>query len=270
MQASTKKPKSIKTFIDDLADSFGASSREAIEEIGAVGIFLLDALKNAPFLLKNSHLIFEQMLRIGVNSLNVVFLASIFIGAVTVWQEQYLIGDYIPKTYIGTALVKALFTDLGPVLIALVLTGRIGAKLAAEIGTMKVTEQLDAMICLSLNPYSYLISPRIFAGFIMTPFLMIFSFFFAVLSAQIIATLSLQLSPTIFYNSMRYMFRTQDVLIGIVKGFVFGGSIALSGCYYGFFTRGGAVGVGESTKRAVVAASILILFFNVVINLMMM
>jgi phospholipid/cholesterol/gamma-HCH transport system permease protein len=266
----TKRPQSVKEVLDDLADSFGASAREAVEQFGSVGLFLIEALQAVPAMLRKSHLLFEQMMRIGVNSLSIVFLASIFIGAVSVWQAQYLIGDYFPKTYIGTALVKVLFTDLGPVLIALVLTGRIGAKLAAELGTMRVTEQLDAMVCLSLNPFSYLLSPRILAGFLMTPFLMVFAFFFAVLSAQLLTTFALGVSAPLFYNAMRYLFRTQDALIGMVKGFVFGGSIALSGCYYGFYTRGGAVGVGESTKKAVVAASILILFFNVVIDLIMM
>jgi phospholipid/cholesterol/gamma-HCH transport system permease protein len=99
---------------------------------------------------------------------------------------------------------------------------------------------------------------------------MVFSFFFAVLSAQLLTTLSLGVNAAMFYNAMRLLFRTQDIMIGIVKGFVFGGSIAVCGCYFGFFTRGGAVGVGEATKNAVVGASILILFFNVVVNLIMM
>ena len=267
---ATKKPQSPRQVLDDIADSFGASAREGIENFGAIGMFFLEALQSVPSSLKKSNLVMEQMVRIGVNSLSIVFLASMFIGAVTVWQAQYLIGDYFPKTYIATALGKALFTDLGPVLIALVLTGRIGAKLAAELGTMKVTEQLDAMVCLSLNPFSYLLAPRILAGFLMTPFLMIFSFFFAVLSAQLLTTFALGVNTMSFYNAMRLLFRTQDIMIGIVKGFVFGGSIAVCGCYFGYFTRGGAVGVGEATKKAVVLASILILFFNVVVNFIMM
>jgi phospholipid/cholesterol/gamma-HCH transport system permease protein len=265
-----KRPKTLKGVFDDLADSFGSSAREAIEKCGSIGLFFIEALRAIPSTLVKSHLLFEQMMRIGVNSLPIVFLSSVFIGAVSVWQAQYLIGDYIPKTYIGTALGKALFTDLGPVLIALVLTGRIGAKLASELGTMKVTEQIDAMVCLSLNPFTYLLTPRIVAGFLMTPFLMVFSFFFAVFSAQLLTTNVLGVGTMTFYNSMRYLFRTQDVLIGLVKAFVFGGSIALSGCYFGYFTRGGAVGVGEATKKAVVASSILVLFFNVVVNLIMM
>jgi phospholipid/cholesterol/gamma-HCH transport system permease protein len=265
-----KRPKNPGQVLNDIADSFGSAARESVEQLGAIGLFFLTVLQAVPASMKKYGLVLEQMVRIGVNSLSIVFLSSVFIGAVSVWQAQYLIGDYFPKNYIATALGKALFTDLGPVLISLVLTGRIGAKLAAELGTMKVTEQLDAMECLSLNPFSYLLAPRILAGFLMTPFLMIFTFFFSVFSAQLLTTLAMDVNPLSFYNAMRYLFRTKDVVIGIVKGFVFGGGIALAGCYYGYFTRGGAVGVGESTKKAVVGASILILFFNVVINFIFM
>ena len=257
-------------FFDDLALAFGASAREAVEQFGSISLFMLRNIVSLPASFAKYHLIVEQMARIGVNSIFIVFLTATFIGGVTVWQEKYIVGDIFPITYLGTALGKAIFTDLGPVLTALVLTGRIGAKLAAELGTMKVTEQIDAMVCLSLDPFPYLLTPRILTGFLMTPVLMIFSFFFSIVSAQIIAWIALDLNPLTFYNSMRYMFRTQDVVIGIVKAFVFGGGIALSGCYYGFLTRGGAVGVGESTKKAVVAAAILILFSNVIINLMLM
>ena len=257
-------------FFDDIALAFGTSARESLEQFGAISLFFLRSIRSLPATFLKYHLITEQMLRIGVNSLFIVFLTSIFIGAVTVWQEKYLIGDIFPLTYVGTALGKALFTDLGPVLTALVLTGRIGAKLATEIGCMKVTEQIDAMICLSLDPYPYLLTPRILTGFLMTPFLMIFSFSFSILSAQMIAWVALGLNPETFYNGMRLMFRTHDVVIGIVKAFVFGGGIALTGCYYGYLTQGGAVGVGKATKNAVVAAATLILFSNVLINLILM
>jgi phospholipid/cholesterol/gamma-HCH transport system permease protein len=257
-------------FFDDIAIAFGASAREAVTQFGSICLFFLRSVASLPASFRKYHLIVEQMMRIGVNSVFIVFLTATFIGAVTVWQEKYIVGDIIPLTYLGMALGKALFTDLGPVLTALVLTGRIGAKLSAELGIMKVTEQIDAMECLSLDPYPYLLTPRILSGFLMTPVLMIFSFFFSILSAQMIAWFALDIQPATFYNSMRYMFRTNDVVIGIVKAFVFGGGIALSGCYFGFLTRGGAVGVGMATKSAVVAAATFILFSNVIVNLILM
>jgi phospholipid/cholesterol/gamma-HCH transport system permease protein len=266
----TPLPNSLSRVFDDIAIAFGKSARESLEQFGAISLFFLRGLQSLPASFAKYHLITEQMLRIGVNSLFIVFLTSTFIGAVAVWQAKYIIGDIIPLSYVGMALGKAIFTDLGPVLTALVLTGRIGAKLATELGCMKVTEQIDAMICLSLDPYPYLLTPRILTGFLMTPVLMVFSFFFSIISAQMIAWAALGLPATTFYNSMTLLFRTNDVLIGIVKGFVFGGGIALTGCYYGFFTHGGAVGVGQATKNAVVAAATIILFSNVIINLIMM
>jgi len=259
-----------RNIFDDIALSFGSASRVAVEEFGSISLFFLRSLSAVPASVKKYHLIFEQMMRIGVSSLSIVFLAATFIGGVSVYQYKYLADGIIPLTYLGMGFAKAVFTDLGPVLMALVLTGRIAAKLAAELGTMKVTEQLDAMICLSLDPYVYLLTPRILAGFLMTPVLIVFTFIFATVAAQIISWVAFNLNPYTFYNSMRYMFKTRDIIIGIVKGFVFGGGMAVAGCYYGYLTRGGAIGVGEATKKAVVAASILILFTNVVINLVLM
>jgi phospholipid/cholesterol/gamma-HCH transport system permease protein len=172
-----QKPLLARNVFNDIALSFGSASRVAVEEFGSISLFFLRSLSAVPASVKKYHLIFEQMMRIGVNSISIVFLAATFIGGVCVFQFKYLAGDFIPLTYLGFGITKAIFTDLGPVLMALVLTGRIGAKLAAELGTMKVTEQIDAMICLSLDPYAYLLTPRILAGFLMTPVLIIFTFF---------------------------------------------------------------------------------------------
>jgi len=264
------KPLSLAAVPNEIARSFGAASRYAVEDFGAICLFFLRSVHSLPASAKKYHLIFEQMMRIGVGSMSIVFLAATFIGGLSVFQYKALAGSTIPMSYLGMGFAKAVFTDLGPVLMALVLTGRIGAKLAAELGTMKVTEQIDAMICLSLDPYPYLLTPRILAGFLMTPVLIVFTFFFSTISAQVLAWAAFDLNPHTFYNSMRLMFKSRDIVIGIVKGFVFGGGIALAGCYYGYLTRGGAIGVGEATKKAVVAASILILVTNVIINLILM
>lgn len=251
--------------IDDIAVQFGTATRESIEFLGAISIFFWRILRELPRALLKYHLIIEQMMRMGVESIPIVFLTSIFIGAVTAWQAQYLFANVIPLTFLGFAAGKAILVDLGPVFSALVITGRIGAKLAAELGTMRVNEQIDAMDCLSLDPYLYLLLPRLMAGFIMMPVLFIFTSFFALVSAQIVATVGLGLSPYAFYNSIKMLFNMKDLVVGLVKAFVFGGVIALSGCYYGFFTTGGAVGVGESTKKAVVGASVLILVTNLLV-----
>jgi len=209
-------------------------------------------------------------MQLGVYSLPIVLLASIFTGFIAAWQVYYRAGDVVSLNYLGFVVLKVVLSELGPTLIGLVLAGRVGAKLAAEVGTMRVNEQIDAMLCLSLNPINYIISPRVITGFVMTPMLFIFGSVAAIVSAQVLATLALNLHPYTFYNSMHIMFSMDNVYMGLVKSIVFGGLTALSGCYFGFYTTGGAVGVGASTRRAVVAASILILISNLIISQLMM
>jgi phospholipid/cholesterol/gamma-HCH transport system permease protein len=212
------------------------------------------------------HLILEQSMLIGVKSLPIVLFASIFTGFIATWQVKYLAGDFVGLGYLGTLVIRVVLIELGPTLIGLVLAGRIGAKLAAEVGTMRVSEQIDAMTILALDPISYIISPRVMAGFLMVPVLFVFGSIAAIVSAQVLATLALELHVYTFYNSMKLLFRVRDVVIGLVKSCSFGGIIALCGCYFGYFTTGGAVGVGASTRKAVVAASILILIVNLIIT----
>jgi phospholipid/cholesterol/gamma-HCH transport system permease protein len=255
-----------KPFLPDrLAASFGASAREAVELVGAIFVFYIKMLKALPASLTRPHLLMEQMLILGVQSIPIVLLTSVFVGSISAWQVQYIFGDAVPLTYLGAGVGKAVFTELGPVLTALVITGRIGAKLAAELGTMKVTEQVDAMVCLSLDPYAYLLTPRLAASCVMVPVLTIFAVALAIVSAQVIADMFLGLSFAAFYKGVRLLFKTQDVVLCLAKAFVFGMVISLSGCYYGFHAKGGAVGVGAYTKKAVVAAMVMVLISNLIL-----
>lgn len=165
------------SIINRVAETIGRLTREAIEQFGAISIFFYKILLAFPATLRRFHLVVEQMMSLGVSSIPIVFLVSLFVGAISAWQVQYLFADAIPLTYLGAAVGKAVFTELGPVLTAIVITGRVGAKLAAELGTMRVTEQIDALTCLSLDPYSYLLAPRMIAGVIMLPILTIFFHF---------------------------------------------------------------------------------------------
>jgi phospholipid/cholesterol/gamma-HCH transport system permease protein len=253
------------TPLDGLAESIGAGTRRSLRKVGEAGGFTGRILLAAPSAVLKFHLIVEQMMLMGVNTIPVVLLTSVFVGTISAWQAHYLFAGVIPSTYLGTAVGKAVFTELGPVLTALVVTGRVGAKLAAELGTMRVTEQMDAMVTLSLDPYRYLLAPRLLAGAVMTPVLTIFSAFFAILSAQLLSQVTMGLYPSAFYHGLRLFFKVTDVEICLVKSFIFGTIIALCGCYFGFMARGGAVGVGEATKRAVVAAMVLILIANLIV-----
>lgn len=252
----------IKETLDNLAFGIGDKAVQGITDIGSMSRFFFHSLICRP----KYSLVIEQLVSIGLKSLFIVLLASIFTGFISTWQVQYLAGDMGGLDMLGILVLKAVLTELGPTLIGLVLAGRIGAKVAAEVGTMRITEQIDAMTCLSLNPMKYFIGPRIIAGIIMTPVLFIYGSVAAIMSSQFLATVALGLEPGVFYNSMKPMYQHSDLLMGLVKSTIFGGITALTGCYFGFFTTGGAVGVGTSTRNAVVSASILILFFNLVIS----
>ncbi|MBD3391853.1 MAG: hypothetical protein GF418_07335 [Chitinivibrionales bacterium] len=252
----------LKRGFDEIAESFGAGARESFERLGSMSLLLFRSFTAR----QRFSFIVEQMVLIGVRSLGIVLLASTFVGFIATWQVKYLAGDVFGLRYLGTLVIRVTLTELGPTLIGLVLAGRIAAKLAAEVGTMRVTEQIDAMTCLSLDPLGYVISPRVIAGFTMVPVLFVFGCIAAIVSAQILGTTALGVPVYTFYNSMRLLFRMRDVAIGLFKSFAFGGLITLSGCYFGYFATGGAVGVGEAVRKAVVAASILILIFNLIIS----
>jgi phospholipid/cholesterol/gamma-HCH transport system permease protein len=255
-----------KSTIFTISVSIGKFIVEGIAEFGQMMEFLAKGLLAKPKI----SVVVEQLTIIGVRSIPIVLLASVFTGFIATWQVHYLAQDLIGLQYLGTMVVKVVLSELGPTLIGLVLAGRIGAKVAAEVGTMRVTEQLDALTCLSLNPIKYIISPRIIAAFIMTPAMFIYGSLAAIVSSQMIATLAFELHPGTFYNSMRLMFDMNDVYMGLVKSFVFGGITGLTGCYYGFTTTGGAAGVGASTRNAVVSASVMILAANLMISQVMM
>lgn len=207
-------------------------------------------------------LLMAQMLAVGVQSLPLVVLVSVFTGAVSTWQAAYQFEGYVPMRYLGGAVGKAILLELGPVLTALVMTGRVGASMAAELGTMRVTEQIDALEVMGIDPTRYLVMPRIVSGFLMLPVLVLFANFVAIMGALAVAVFFVDISGDIFLNGFRLLFRNADLVAGLLKAAIFGLIIATIGCYQGFNTRGGAEGVGRSTTGAVVVASVLILISN--------
>ena len=230
-----------------------------------MAIMVKNLVINLPAAFGHIRLVFEQMLVMGVNSLPLVIFTSIFTGGVSAVQAAYQFSDYVPMRYLGTAVGKAVVIELGPVLTALVVAGRVGAGIAAELGTMKVTEQIDAMETLALDPIKYLVVPRFVAGFFMVPILVIFADFVAVLGGLAVSVFFLKLSSYTFLNGLRMFFHLTDIFGGLVKAFVFGSIISIIGCYQGFRTEGGAEGVGRSTTRAVVLSSVLILVSDYII-----
>jgi len=211
-------------------------------------------------------LVMRQMVEIGYFSLPVVGLTTIFTGMVLALQTNSSFAGVNAETATATIVVFAITRELAPVLAGLMVAGRIGAAMAAEIGTMRVTEQIDALSTLSTNPFKYLIAPRLIAGLMMLPILVLVGDIIGVFGGYLIAVYQLDFNAANYLaQTWRYV-ETLGVVSGIVKAAVFGFIVSLMGCYHGYHSSGGAQGVGAATTNAVVSASILILGANYLIT----
>ncbi len=207
-------------------------------------------------------LIGRQLIDIGYYSLPVVGLTTLFTGMVLALQSYSGFARFNAESAIATVVVLSITRELAPVLAGLMVAGRIGASMAAEIGTMRVTEQIDALTTLSTNPVKYLVVPRLVAGLTMLPVLVLIGDMIGVFGGFLIGVYKLDFNPSTYIRSTWEFLEPIDVISGLVKASVFGFLVALMGCYHGYHSRGGAQGVGAATTNAVVSASILILIFN--------
>ena len=216
-----------------------------------------------PFFLR---LIGQQMVEIGYFSLPVVGLTAIFTGMVLALQSYTGFSRFNAESAIATVVVLSMTRELAPVLAGLMVAGRIGAAMAAEIGTMRVTEQIDALVTLSTDPFKYLVAPRLIAGLTMLPLLVLVADIIGVFGGYLVGVYKLGFNPSNYIKLTWDYLKTIDVVSGLVKAGVFGFLIALMGCYHGYHSEGGAQGVGRATTNAVVSASILIFAFNYVLT----
>jgi phospholipid/cholesterol/gamma-HCH transport system permease protein len=191
-----------------------------------------------------------------------VGLTAIFTGMVLALQSYTGFARFSAESAIPQVIVVALTRELGPVLAGLMVAGRIGAAMAAEIGTMRVTEQIDALETLATNPFKYLVAPRLIAGTAMLPLLVLAADSIGVFGGYLISIYKLGFNPAAYMKNTLSYLEFQDVFSGLVKAAVFGFLVTLLGCYHGYHSRGGAQGVGQATTNAVVSASILILCSN--------
>ncbi|WP_119679055.1 MlaE family ABC transporter permease [Indioceanicola profundi] len=240
----------------------GRTALTFMEATGRLMMFTALALSHCvrpPFYLRH---LGRQMMDIGYYSLPVVGLTAIFTGMVLALQSYSGFSRFEAESAIATVVVLSVTRELGPVLAGLMVAGRIGAAMAAELGTMRVTEQVDALTTLSTNPFKYLIAPRLIAGVLMLPCLVLVADIIGVFGGFLISVYRLDFNPaTYIRNSWQYL-EVMDVVSGLVKAAAFGFVISLMGCYHGYNSRGGAQGVGAATTNAVVSASILILVLN--------
>ncbi len=250
-------------------EAIGRKTLDFFEELGQIFSLLFGIIRYTPTIIKNRNLVLYQMEHIGVNSIPLVLIIATFTGAVSSWQAAYQLKGLAPLSFIGTAASRAIITELGPVLTAVVIAGRVGASIAAELGSMKVTEQIDALETMAISPVRYLAMPRFIAAIIMMPILVVFADIIAVFGAYVIADIFLDVSSTVFFLSVKSSFVFGDMLFGLVKAIFFGGVTSLLGCHIGFKTEGGAEGVGLSTIRSFVLSSALILIFDYILWAMM-
>lgn len=253
----------------DIVSRIGRNTIAFVYESGSVFIMVSRVARYLLQIWKNRRLVYDQMMVIGVQSIPLVLFVGVFAGAVASIQTAYQLKGYISYNYLGAATSVAIFIELGPVLTALVIAGRVGASIAAEIGTMKVTEQLDALESLAIDPLRYLAMPRIFSGFFMIPILTILADFIGVFGAYVVAYINLDLAPEIFFGSVKEFFSLLNIFSGLIKAFFFGGTTAIIGCYVGFNTSGGAEGVGQATIRAFVLSSALILLNDYLLSVIL-
>jgi phospholipid/cholesterol/gamma-HCH transport system permease protein len=218
-----------------------------------------------PLAAKNVGISIEQMYGIGIESLPLVSVIAIFIGATTVTQAVYQFSNFVPLKYLGLAVCKTLINEIGPVFTCMVVAGRISTGIAAEIGSMKTGEQLDAMQCLNLDPVRYLYVPKMIACMVMIPMLVIWSELISFISSIFTVLFSVHVTLFVYLSSLKLLFNPMDLILGIAKTSVFGAIIALTGCYFGLQTRGGAEGVGNSTTKAVMTSFVLILISDFLI-----
>jgi len=237
-----------------------------LAEIGALSRFVWNAITHIlrpPFFWR---LIAQQMLRIGYFSLPVVALTAFFTGGALALQIYYGGNSFNSESIVATIVALGITRELGPVLGGLMVAGRVSAAIAAELGTMRVTEQIDALTTLSTNPYKYLVVPRVVAAVITLPALVFIADIIGIMGGFVVGTQTLDFNSGVYIKNTVDFLKYDDVVSGLIKAAVFGFIIAIMGCFHGFNSKGGAQGVGRATTNAVVTASILILAANYVMT----
>lgn len=235
-------------------------SLRILEMIGDYVTLVLDVLAAALKKPPSWHLIREQLYHIGVMSLSVVAISGFTTGFVLAAQSFYQLGEKGLASVTGVLVGKSMITELGPILTAFMVTGRIGSSMCAELGTMKVTEQIDALKSMAINPYSYLVAPRFIAGTVMIPLLTLFSVVMGIFGGFLIATNLFHMTASNYFSPMQIHITLFDLVSGFTKSIVFGILIVTVCCYRGMRTSGGAAGVGRATTQSVVTSYVLILF----------
>jgi len=239
--------------------------KQYISLVGEFMLFQYTVFTHLSQIRKRFSDIIIQMRRIGYDSVLLISVTSGFTGLVTSVQASYQTSGYIPESLVGVLVAKSTMIELAPVLTGLVLAGKVGASIAAEIGTMKVSEQIDALETMAIDPVDYLYMPRVMAGIIMFPLLTVLANFIGIFSAYILSVYKYDVNAYSFFSNMKDFFLPADLWGGLVKAIFFGLIITMVGCFAGSKAKGGAEGVGKVTTLTVVYSSILVLIMDFVV-----
>jgi phospholipid/cholesterol/gamma-HCH transport system permease protein len=240
----------------------GRRSVGLVGTFGLLGHFLADLLRAVPDTRTWGRQVFPMMRRIGVDSLPIALFIAAFTGIVLALLASYTVTSAVPLYFVGALVGKTTMLELGPVLTGLALAGRVGANIAAELGTMRVTEQVDALETLAYDPHAYLVLPRVIAGTVMFPIVVAFAMATAISMGWLAATTLLPVTSAEFLRGLRLFYVPFDVQFGLIKASSFGFVITMIGCFLGLNTRGGAEGVGDATTRTVVYSAEMILVLD--------
>lgn len=253
-----------------ILESIGANILRALDQIGKFAHLVLLGIMwtfRPPYRI---HLVFKQMEFVGVKSLSIIVISGMFTGMVFTLQSGAAFALFGAEGFVGPTVVLALTLELSPVLTALMISGRAGSAMAAEIGTMKVTEQVDALLAMAVNPINYLVVPRIVASVVMLPIMCMIFNLVGTFGAWLVATRVLGYDEGVFIRNVEWYVDMNDIMKGLIKATVFGFIIATVGCFKGYYTSGGAEGVGRATTESVVVSSVSVLISDYFLTQLMM
>jgi len=242
-----------------------------LSHVGGIAILFFQTIYWCFQPTKQKKAVFSQMVFVGIDSLLIIGVTSFLVGMVTAWQTGMAVASFGGKTYIGGVVAVALAREMAPLIVGLMIAGRVGSSFAAEIGSMKITEQIDALKALAVEPIQYLVAPRFIACLVMVPVLVVFALIIGLIGAWLVATNSLGVDSAIYINHVMSFTKVKDVYAGLAKSGAYGAVTAIISCYRGLIVRGGSEDVSRATTFAVVFSSLAILladyFFSVLFNL---
>lgn len=233
-----------------------------LKKAGEYGYLLFETFGNLKYIFSDFKRVLYQLEHVGYKSIPIILVIGFFAGSITAWQAAYQFRGLASLTLLGGQTTKVIVMEMGPVLTALVIAGRVGASMTAEIGSMKITEQVDALKTMAISPNRYIVMPRFVSLVLMLPVLTIFANILAVFGAFAVSNFFLDIQAHVFTNSINNFFELKDFFGGLFKSLVFGIVISSLSCYFGISTTGGAVGVGKSTIASFVTSAVAILILD--------